>query len=163
MKLGTGFWLTTLGFNAYWTMAIIWREQVMLFLLLGAALALIFTPRQQRIWVLLAALLGITMDALWCYLNIFKFTGQVGVPIWMYALWLTFSSWFYAMLRRMTPTMKIVMLLGAVTGPLAYVIGWKLNAMTPQIAPKMMILTLSLGWAIYLPVISWPVLRRRVK
>lgn len=163
MKLGTGFWLTTLGFDAYWTLAIIWREQVMFFLLLGAALALIFTPRQQRIWVLLAALLGITMDAFWCYLDIFKFAGGGGVPIWMCALWLTFTSWFYWLLRRIIPTVKTVVLLGALTGPLAYVIGWKLNAMTPQIAPEMMILTLSLGWAIYLPVISWPILRRRIE
>lgn len=26
MKLGAGFWLTSLGFNAYWTLAILWRE-----------------------------------------------------------------------------------------------------------------------------------------
>ncbi|CNL01226.1 DUF2878 domain-containing protein [Yersinia aldovae] len=163
MKMGIGFWLITLGFDAYWTLAIIWREQAMPFLLPGAVLALILTPPRQRIWVLSAALLGITMDALWCYLYIFKFTGQTGVPLWMWALWLTFSSWLYWLLRRIRPNVKTVVLLGAVAGPLAYIIGWKLNAMTPQIAPEIMILTLSLGWAIYLPVVSWPILRRRIE
>lgn len=163
MKPGIAFWIVTLSFNAYWTMAIIWREQATPFLLIGAVLALIFTPPRQRRLVLVAALLGITMDALWCSLGIFKFTGQAGVPIWMCALWLTFTSWFYWLLRRITLTTKTVVLLGALTGPLAYVIGWKLNAMTPQIAPEMMILTLSLGWAIYLPVVSWPILRRRIE
>ncbi|WP_156106834.1 MULTISPECIES: hypothetical protein [unclassified Serratia (in: enterobacteria)] len=27
MKLGAGFWLTSQGFNAYWTLAILWRER----------------------------------------------------------------------------------------------------------------------------------------
>ncbi|MFZ1874145.1 MAG: DUF2878 domain-containing protein [Chania sp.] len=161
MKLGAGFWLTGLGFNAYWTLAILWRERGLPLLLVGAALALAFTPAWRRKWVLLAALLGIAMDALWCYLGLFEFTGQTGVPLWMCALWLTFACWWSWLLSRIRLRLPILVLLGAVSGPLAYTIGWKLNAMTPLMAPEMMILTLACGWAIYLPAISWLMLRRR--
>ncbi|GKX53090.1 DUF2878 domain-containing protein [Budvicia aquatica] len=162
MKPSIGFWLTTLGFDAYWTLAIIGRERVLPWLLLGAGLAMILTPGRQRKWVLLAAFLGITMDTLWCYFGVFTFTGQLGVPLWMYALWLTFSCWWYGLLVRLRFTISVAALLGAVSGPLAYIIGWQLNAMTPQITPTLMILILSLGWAIYLPAISWPILCRRI-
>jgi len=163
MKPGVGFWLTTVGFDAYWTLAILWRERGIPLLLAGAMLALILTPIRLRKWVLLAALIGIAMDALWCHLGILKFTGQTGVPLWMGALWLTFSCWLYFLLNRIKLTAKIVALLGAITGPLAYVLGWKLNAMTPQIAPEIMIPILALAWAIYLPGVSWPLLRRRIE
>ncbi|WP_156293778.1 DUF2878 domain-containing protein [Serratia oryzae] len=161
MKLGAGFWLTSLGFNAYWTLAVLWRERGFPLLLVGAALALAFTPAKQRKWVLLAALLGIAMDALWCYIGLFAFSGQNGVPLWMCALWLTFACWWCWLLSRIRLTLPILVLLGAVSGPLAYAIGWQLNAMVPQLAPEVMLLALACAWAIYLPAISWLMLRGR--
>ncbi|MFC0227512.1 DUF2878 domain-containing protein [Serratia aquatilis] len=163
MKLNARFWLITLGFDAYWTLAVLGRERVVPALLIGAVLALILTPAWQRKWVLAAAFLGTMMDALWCYVGAFEFAGQNGVPLWMISLWLTFSCWWYWLLSKIKVSPVLLALLGAVSGPLAYLIGWRLGAMTWLMPVEAVLLLLALGWMIYLPIISLPLQRRRTE
>jgi len=47
---------------------------------------------------------------------------------------------------------------GAVSGPLAYYLGMQLGAMQLLAAPVYVWLLLAAGWAIFLPLISLPVL-----
>ncbi|WON78265.1 DUF2878 domain-containing protein [Serratia sp. UGAL515B_01] len=160
MTLNARFWFITLCFDAYWTLAVLGRERVVPALLAGALLALILTSAWQRKWVLAATLLGTAMDALWCYVGAVEFAGQSGVPLWMISLWLTFSCWWYWLFSQIKATPVLLALVGAVAGPLAYLIGWQLGAMTWLMPPYSVLLLMALGWMIYLPVISLPLQRR---
>lgn len=152
------FWLLTLGFDAWWTLAVWGRGRFILFLLLSSFLMLAFTPSKRRLWVATACTLGIMMDSLWCILGLFEFSDSSAVPPWMMALWLGFSAWWLWLLGYLRLTWYWLMPVGAVSGPLAYYLGMQLGAMQLLAAPVYVWLLLAAGWAIFLPLISLPVL-----
>lgn len=160
MKPHAGFWLATLGINAAWLLAVLGRDRVNAVLLAGAVLALIFTPAHRRRWALLAALTGILMDSLWNYTGVLHFSGHSLLPLWMVALWLAFGCWWFWLLDLIKSAPLPLAVLGSIAGPLAGIIGWKLGAIQPGTAPEIMLLLLSVGWAIFLPAVSWPRLNK---
>ncbi|GAB2936725.1 DUF2878 domain-containing protein [Hafnia psychrotolerans] len=155
------FWLLTLGFDAWWTLAVWGRERVILLLLISSFLMMALTPSQRRLWVALACMLGIMMDSLWCILGLFEFANSPGLPPWMMALWLGFSAWWLWLLGNVRLTWYWLVPLGAVSGPLAYYIGMRLGAMNLLATPSYVWLLLAVGWAIFLPLISLPILLNR--
>ncbi|SQJ24273.1 Protein of uncharacterised function (DUF2878) [Serratia rubidaea] len=161
MKLHAGFWLITLCFGAYWGLALFARDRAALALAIGAVAALALTPQVRRKWAVLAALAGIAMDAFWCYSGVLQFSGSTGVPVWMMALWLAFGCWWCWLMQLIRASAWPTALFGAVAGPLSYLLSWKLKAFTPLIAPDLLLLALSVGWAVYLPAVSWALTRRR--
>lgn len=160
MKTHAGFWLATLGINAAWLLAILGHERVNAVLLAGAVLALIFTPAHRRRWALLTALTGILMDSLWSYAGVLHFSGHSLLPLGMVALWLAFGCWWFWLLDLIKAALWPLAVLGSIAGPLAGIIGWKLGAIQPGIAPEIMLLLLSVGWAAFLPAVSWPRLNK---
>ena len=152
------FWLLALGFDAWWTLAVWGRERCILFLLLSSFLMLAFTPTRRRLWVATACTLGIIMDSLWCILGQFEFTDSSAVPPWMMALWLGFSAWWLWLLGNVQMKWYWLIPLGAFSGPLAYYLGMQLGAMQLLATPVYVWLLLAAGWAIFLPLISLPVL-----
>ncbi len=155
------FWSLTLGFDVWWTLAVWGRERVILLLVVSSFLMLILTPSKQRLWVAVACLLGIIMDSLWCALGLFEFANASGVPPWMMALWLGFSAWWLWLLGNVRLKGYWLIPLGAVSGPLAYYIGMRLGAMHLLAPPSYVWPLLAAGWAIFLPLISLPVLLNR--
>ncbi|MCC3701030.1 DUF2878 domain-containing protein [Rouxiella badensis] len=154
------FWLLTLGFDLWWTLAVWGRESVELLLVVGALLMLFFTPPERRKWVLFACALGIAMDGIWGALSLFSFSDGAGVPLWMMALWLSFSAWWLWFCSHLSLRWPWLVLLGAVSGPLAYYLGMRLDAMQLEASPWQVFSTLALGWACFLPIVSLPVLRK---
>ena len=157
------FWLLTLGFDAWWTLAVWGRERVIVFLLISSFLMLAFTPSRRRLWVAVACTLGIILDSVWCILGRFEFTGSTGVPPWMMALWLGFSAWWLWLLGYLQFAWYWLIPLGAISGPLAYFIGMRLGAMELLASPAHVWLLMAAGWAVFLPLISLPVLLHRRK
>ena len=157
------FWLLTLGFDALCTLAVWGRERFIVLLLISSFLMLAFTPSRRRLWVAAVCSLGIILDSLWCILGLFEFTGSTGVPPWMMALWLGFSAWWLWLLGHLRLTWYWLIPLGAVSGPLAYYLGMRLGAMNLLASPSYVWLLMAAGWAIFLPLISLPVLLNRRK
>lgn len=56
------FWLLTLGFDAWWTLAVWGRERFIVLLLISSFLMLAFTPSRRRLWVAAVCSLGIILD-----------------------------------------------------------------------------------------------------
>jgi hypothetical protein len=160
MQLRTGFWPITLGFALYWVLAVIGREHVDMLLTIGALLAPLLPAARQRKWLLMAAPLGIVMDAAWHYCGVMRFIDQPALPVWLIALWVTFSGWWYWLLPQLKTAVLPLALVGAIVDPVTYLIGWQLQAITPEATPQIMLLIISMGWAVYLPLISFPVLRQ---
>ena len=152
------FWLLAAGFDVWWTLAVWGRDRFIIFLLISSFLMLAFTPSRRRLWVAVACTLGIMMDSLWCILGLFEFTDSAAVPAWMMALWLGFSAWWLWLLGVLRLKVCWLIPLGAVSGPLAYFIGMNLGAMQLQATPLYVWLALAAGWALFLPLISLPVL-----
>ncbi len=155
------FWLLTLGFDLWWTLAVWGRQSVELLLVIGALLMLFFTPAPRRKWVIVACVLGVAMDSLWCASGLFAFTDISGVPLWMMALWLSFSAWWLWFCSHISLRWAWMVPLGAVSGPFAYYIGMRLDAMQLIASPIWVFGLLALGWACYLPLVSLPVLGRQ--
>ncbi|MEA9392550.1 DUF2878 domain-containing protein [Acerihabitans sp. TG2] len=152
------FWLLSLGFDLWWTLAVWGRERLILPLLVSSLLMLALTPSRRRLWVVVACMLGIMMDSLWCVLGLFEFTHSTSVPPWMMALWLGFSAWWLWLLGHVQVSGYWLIPLGAVSGPVAYYVGMRFGAMHLLASPSYVWLLLAAGWALFLPLISLPVL-----
>lgn len=152
------FWLLNLGFDLWWTLAVWGQESAELLLVVGALLMLFFTPPARRKWVIVACLLGVAMDSLWSASGLFAFSDVSGVPLWMMALWLSFSAWWLWLCSQISLSWAWMIPLGAVSGPLAYYLGMRFDAMQPVASPLWVFSLLALGWACYLPLVSLPVL-----
>lgn len=148
------FWLLTVGYDLWWTLAVWGRERVEIVLVIGALLMLYFTPSVRRKWVVVASLLGVAMDSLWCASGLFTFDRSSGVPLWMIALWLSFSAWWLWFDLQVSLPWPWLIPLGAVSGPLAYYVGMRFDAMHLQASEWLVFSLLALGWACYLPAIS---------
>ncbi len=155
------FWLLTLGFDLWWTLAVWGRESVELLLVIGALLMLFLTPSPRRKWVIIACLTGVAMDSLWCASGMFAFTDVSGVPLWMMALWLSFSAWWLWFCSHISLRWQWMVPLGAVSGPLAYYLGMRFDAMQLVASPLRVFSLMALCWACYLPLISLPILGRQ--
>jgi len=155
-----GFWLATLGLGICWQLALLAGDRLNGILLAGAVLALIFTSAPRRKGAMLTAIGGIGMDGLWSYSGVLHYSEHVGLPLWTFALWLGFGCWWYWLLDRVRAAPWPLAVLGAVVGPFAYALCWKMGALRPGIPPEIMLLLLSVGWAIYLPAVSWLQLRK---
>ncbi|KAB8308447.1 DUF2878 domain-containing protein [Rouxiella chamberiensis] len=157
------FWLLTLGFDVWWTLAVWGRDQFIIFLLISSFLMLAFTPSHRRLWVAVVCTLGIMLDSLWCIFGLLEFTDSQAVPPWMMALWLGFSAWWLWLLGVIRLAWYWLIPLGAVSGPLAYFLGMQLGAMQLIAAPVYVWLALAAGWAVFLPLVSLPVLFRNTR
>jgi len=156
------FWLLTLGFDAFWALAVGLRERTEWIALTIAVLALLFSTGGSRWQIISLMALGIALDSLWLALDLFQFNGSHWLPLWMLALWLGFSCWWRLVMATLNLPLLWLIPLGAVGGPLSYFIGEQLGAMELQHAPSLVYPLLACGWAIYLPVARW-ILRAKDK
>jgi len=148
------FWLLTLGFDAFWALAVGLRERAEWVTLVIALLALLFSAggRWQVVGLLV---LGIALDSLWLALDLFQFNGSPWLPLWMLALWLGFACWWRQLMATFNLPLRWLIPLGAIGGPLSYFIGERLGAMELQHTPSLVYPLLACGWAIYLPFTRW--------
>ncbi|KQN47709.1 hypothetical protein ASE93_10495 [Serratia sp. Leaf50] len=151
------FWLLAAGFDLWWTLAVWGRESVEILLVIGALLMLYFTPAARRKWVIFAFVIGVAMDSLWCASGLLAFEQSQGVPVWMVALWLSFSAWWLWFYQQISLRWPWLILLGAVSGPLAYYVGMRFDAMYLLAPPWQVFSLMAVGWACFLPLISYGV------
>ncbi|WP_437608302.1 DUF2878 domain-containing protein [Erwinia sp. V71] len=149
------FWLLAIGFDLYWALAVGVRERVELPVAIVALLALWLSPRGCRGRLLLVTLAGVALDSLWLMLDLFRFTGSNALPLWMYALWLTFACWWRTVLNAIRLPLRWLAALGAISGPCSYLIGERLGAMQLQQSATLVWPLLAGGWALYLPLTHW--------
>lgn len=76
------------------------------------------------------------------------------LPVWMVALWLLFSTTLNVSLRWMHGRTVIALIFGFFGGPLAYIGGTKLGALT-WVQPDSLLIALASGWAFMMPALLW--------
>ncbi|MBA7752976.1 DUF2878 domain-containing protein [Enterobacter sp. RHBSTW-01064] len=122
--------LIAIAFDLYWTLVVLFRERGLVVWLALAILACLMLSPAHRIYAILLAAAGSLLDALWAVTGLIAFTGDSLMPLWMVALWLMFATVWTRLTCTTTLPGWILTLLATVGGPVAYLIGERLGAMT---------------------------------
>ncbi len=113
-------------------------------------------PRQELLLVLCAAAIGILFDSLLVALGWLAYPSGTLIagtaPHWIVALWMLFAITLNVSLSWLKRRLPVAILFGAIGGPLAYLGGAKLGALT-FLAPTPGLIALAVGWALFTPVL----------
>lgn len=148
MKRHLQVFLLAIAFDIYWTLVVLFRERGVLLWLGLAVLACLLLKPVRRIYAILLALAGSTLDATWAVTGMLRFSGESILPLWMMALWLMFACvWNHLTEKTALPDWLLVVM-AAVGGPMAYYIGEHLGAIT-FLAPTFIVMSsMALGWLV---------------
>jgi len=113
-------------------------------------------PRAELALVLIAAGIGALWDSGLSALGWIRYPNGVliegAAPYWIVAMWMLFATTLNASLGWLKSRMALAVLFGALGGPLAYLGGAKLGALTFA-AQDAALVALSLGWAVLTPLL----------
>ena len=140
--------LLAVGFDLYWALVVIFREQGLIIWLALAVLACLFLPPVYRLYAIGLAAAGSVLDALWALTGLIAFTGESLMPLWMVALWLLFATVWTQLARTTTLPGWLLTLLAAVGGPGADLIGERLGAITFQEPTFIVVSWMVPGWLV---------------
>ncbi|WP_374422745.1 DUF2878 domain-containing protein [Chromobacterium sp.] len=126
------------------------RDRYVVLLLAGALLAWQALPAEFKTRALLLTAAGCLLDLTAVSLGLYRFAGVGALPLWTATLWLSFSVWWLALLKDWRPSPRLLAVIGAIAGPLAYWVGMRLRALTPGVSLWLMLTALAPLWAILL-------------
>ena len=135
-----------------------WTGFLIAMILIGLHLALTAQRSVEVRLVVLATGVGVVVEVIQIAAGTYRFTsGTVNdalPPPWLLAMWAQFATTFRFSLRSVVARPVIAGLFGAAGGPIAFLAGERLGAVTllPPLAPSL--LRLSISWAIALVVFS---------
>jgi len=161
MKLSLMNYVT---FNIGWLACVMWAANgrpfvglVVASLLIVLHLALATRPRTEARLLLYCAVIGTVFDSL------LLATGWVSypngewlpglAPFWIIAIWVLFASTLNLSMAWLKGRTYLAVILGAIGGPLSYIAGEKLNAISLD-QPVPALAMLAIGWAFMMPVLS---------
>ena len=135
-----------------------WTGFLMAMILIGAHLALSVERSLEVRLVLLAAAVGAVVEMIQIAAGTYRFTSGTVTdalpPPWLLAMWAQFATTFRFSLRSVVTRPVLAIVFGAAGGPIAFLAGERLGAVTllPPLAYGL--LSLSVSWAIALIVFS---------
>ena len=125
--------LMALAFDVYWTLVVMLRERGLLIWLTLAIFAWLRLPAASRP----PALAGLI-----------DFRGDSLLPLWMVALWLMFAVVWTRLTRTAMLPGWVLATAATVGGPVAYLIGARLGAMTLLVPTALGVAAMSCGWLV---------------
>ncbi|WP_151218955.1 DUF2878 domain-containing protein [Citrobacter meridianamericanus] len=148
MKRHLQVFLLAVGFDLYWFMVVLFRERGLVLWLGLAILASFMLPAAQRLCALMLTAAGGGLDALWALTGLIDFHGEALLPLWMFALWLMFAvMWTHLTCSTSLPGwMLVIMATGG--GPIAYLIGERLGAITFLEPTFIVVGLMATGWLV---------------
>ncbi|MBA0169164.1 MULTISPECIES: DUF2878 domain-containing protein [Pectobacterium] len=148
MKRYVQVFLMAIAFDLYWTLVVLFRERGLFLWLALAILACLMLSPAHRLYALLLAAAGSGLDALWVWAGLIDFNGDVMLPLWMVALWLMFATVWTELTRTTTLPVWLLTLMATFGGPVAYIIGERLGAMTLLKPDVIVVSWMASGWLI---------------
>ena len=135
-----------------------WTGFLIAVILIGAHLALSIERSIEARLVVFVTAVGAVVEIVQIATGTYRFTsGTVNLalpPPWMLALWAQFATTFRFSLRRVLRRPVSAALFGAAGGPIAFLAGERLGAVTLLPPLTLGLLRLSIGWAIALVLVS---------
>jgi hypothetical protein len=105
------------------------------------------------------ALIGFCVDTVHLRFGVFALVGDPRFPhlcpLWLLALWAVFGTTLRGSLSWLAGRYGMAALLGAVAGPLSYIGGAKLGAVTMHPNHVFSMAALAVGWAVVMPLLVW--------
>lgn len=148
MKRYVQVFALAIAFDLYWTLVVLFRERGLIIWCALAILACLMLPPAHRVYAILLAAAGSLLDALWALTGLIAFTGESLMPLWMVALWLMFATVWTQLTRTTTLPGWLLMLLASVGGPVAYLIGERLGAITFLVPTFIVVSWMAPGWLV---------------
>ncbi|UYA59804.1 Hypothetical protein NAL19_1619 [Pectobacterium sp. F1-1] len=148
MKRYVQVFLMAIAFDLYWTLVVLFRERGLFLWLALAILACLMLSSAHRLYALLLAAAGSGLDAFWVWVGLIDFNGDVMLPLWMVALWLMFATVWTELTRTTTLPVWLLTLMATFGGPVAYIIGERLGAMTFLKPDVIVVSWMASGWLI---------------
>ncbi|MDB3856074.1 DUF2878 domain-containing protein [Halieaceae bacterium] len=106
-------------------------------------------------FVLLVAILGISVDTLLMHLGVFQWPDQaILIPFWLIALWVLFSMSFNHCLKWLRQKPWLALVLGMLFGPANYIAGIKLTGAVMPMGFLTTTAILMVVWMLLLPALS---------
>ena len=140
--------MIAIAFDFYWTMVVIFRERGVIVWLALALLACLMLKPIQRLYAILLAVAGSSLDTLWSLTGLLRFNGEGILPLWMMALWLMFACVWTQLTATTALPRWLLVLMATAGGPVAYFLGERLDAITFQ-APAFVVLSwMAMGWLV---------------
>lgn len=148
MKHSVQVFAMAIAFDLYWTLVVVFRERGLFLWLALAILAFVMLSPAHRLYALLLAAAGSGLDALLVLTGLIDFNSDAPLPLWMVALWLMFATVW----TRLTCTTRlqgwVLALMATFGGPVAYLIGERLGAIT-FLQPTLIVVSwMTPGWLI---------------
>ncbi|MEC6459676.1 DUF2878 domain-containing protein, partial [Klebsiella pneumoniae] len=97
---------------------------------------------------LLLAAAGCGLDACWALAGLIDFRGDSLLPLWMVALWLMFAVVWTRLTRTATLPGWVLATAATLGGPVAYLIGARLGAMTLLVPTALAVAAMACGWLV---------------
>lgn len=91
---------------------------------------------------------GLRLDACWALAGLIDFRGDSLLPLWMVALWLMFAVVWTRLTRTATLPGWVLATAATVGGPVAYLIGARLGAMTLLVPTALGVAAMACGWLV---------------
>jgi hypothetical protein len=149
------------AFKLVWAAAILGAANLSPWLGVWAAAAVLTghlwavpNKHQELRLVLLTALIGFSSDSLFAATGLLQYSsGQFATwigPVWILALWIAFGTTLNVAFRWLQNRWMLATVLGAVSGPMSYLAGSKMGAVSFA-DPALAMISLSATWAVLLP------------
>lgn len=132
----------------------------------GALLALLLatghllladSPRSEALLMLIACLLGVTVDSIQQAFGLFTFTSHPNwpfwLPLWVFVIWAQFATLFHYALYWLAGRDLLAAGFGLIGGPLAYWAGIRMGAASFGDNPTLTVVSLAVVWALVTPLL----------
>lgn len=140
--------LMALAFDVYWTLVVMLRERGLLIWLTLAIFAWAAVAGGQSSTRPAVGRGGLRLDACWALAGLIDFRGDSLLPLWMVALWLMFAVVWTRLTRTATLPGWVLATAATVGGPVAYLIGARLGAMTLLVPMALAVAAMACGWLV---------------
>lgn len=138
---------------------------------LAIALHLVLTPtgghRREIAHILAAAVLGFALETAMLQAGLVRYAdtpaGVDVAPAWLVAMWAAFGTLINRSLAFLQSRLWLAALLGALAGPLAYLAGERLGAMTMTDPMAAAMIAIAIMWLLALPALMMLSRRRNLR
>lgn len=141
-----------IAFNFLWFGLVYWGNSFALIAVLALALHLRFYCKgKQELWlIIIVTSIGIFVDSMLSYLQVFIFTSTQLIPLWLAILWACFAATILHSLHFLAISKLLQVVMGAVFGPLSYIAGEKMGAVQFGYSLTFTSLILAITWTLLL-------------
>jgi hypothetical protein len=151
-------WVNLMGFNLIWALSIFIGNDALLWVAVLLLLHFVFVAKRwvELPIVLVAALVGYSVDCVLTLVGVFKFEQAQGItPVWLLFLWLGFCSTLGHSLHFFSEKYCMASIAGAIAGSVTYFSAAHFGAVELPLSPVMSAAVLACVWALLFPALLW--------